>query len=88
MRCCRRSDLSLASFEASLSACFVFLRVDFIKVGKIMDFSCDHRLQGATSRDKQSRHSEICADLMQFMTMKREAVGTLWLWISDVVYNY
>ena len=52
----------------------------------IIDFNCDHRLQGATSRDRQSRHSEIFADLMQFMTMKREAVGILW--ISDVENNY
>jgi hypothetical protein len=50
------------------------VRVDFIKVDMITDFSWDHRLQGVTSRDRQSRHSEIFADRMQFMTMKREAV--------------
>ena len=39
----------------------------------ITDFNWDQRLQGVTSRDKQSRHSEIFADRMQFMTMKSEA---------------
>lgn len=40
----------------------------------ITDFSWDQRLHGVTSRDRQSRHSDILADRMQFMTMKREAV--------------
>jgi hypothetical protein len=48
--------------------------VDFIKVDMITDFSWDQRLHGVTSSDRQSRHSEIFADRMQFMTMKREAV--------------
>ena len=44
-------------------------------MGMITDFNCDHRLHGDISRDKQSRHSEILADRMQFMTMNRDAAG-------------
>lgn len=50
------------------------MRVDLIKVDMITDFSWDQRLHGVTSRDRQSRHSDILADRMQFMTMKSEAV--------------
>ena len=72
--CRNRTNLSLASLGASLLGCFVLVRVDFIKVDMITDFNWDQRLHGVTSRDKQSRHSEIFADRMQFITMKSEAV--------------
>ena len=39
----------------------------------MLNLSWDHRLQGATRRDRHSRHSAIFAVRMQFITMNKDA---------------
>ena len=51
----------------------IFRSFSWSIVDKIVNLSWDQRSQGATSRDKQSRHSAILAVRMQFMTITKDA---------------
>lgn len=48
-----------------------------------MNFNCDQRLHGTTSRERQSRHADILAVRMQFMTMKSDAENVKKMFVCE-----